>query len=400
MSVGCPDCGTLQELEPPPRRALAACAGCGNVLERTAGRSVDAALALSASVLLLYVAAHLLPFMRVSLAGAERETRIGQVLPYLAERDWLLVALALAGFILVLPLARYGLLVATLGCLRSGRRPRWLGRSFRWACVLEPWSMPDVLLIGAIIGYTRLTRHLQVEIGAGGWCLVAAAGLAMVTEASLDRRAVWRALGPSTPWPLEGGALSCTACELVAPAAAEGSDCPRCGARLSLRKRDALARTAALALAAFALYPAANFWPMTTVTRLGETQGQTILFAVVELVKAGLLPLALIIFCASFAIPLLKLVALGWCLLSVRFGWRRGLLFRTRLYRLLEAVGRWSNLDVMIIAVFVPLMQFGEIVTARFGLGAAFFFAVVILTMLATRTFDPRLMWDAAERRR
>ncbi len=399
MTIGCPDCGTLQGLPPLPRGTVASCAGCGNPLERWVGRSTAIAFSLSASVLLLYTAANLLPFLRVGLAGREQQSRIGSVVPALLDSEWVLIAVGVGAFVVVLPIVRHALLAVTLGSLRLGRRPAWLGKAFRWALLLELWSMPDVLLAGAVIGYTRMSQYLAVEIAAGGWCLLAAAGLAMVANATLDRRTVWRAIAPDRPAPHDAPAISCSVCDLVVPASAEGSACPRCGARLDARKPDALVRTSALVLAGLMLYPAANLYPMTTVTRLGETQSHTILSSVLDLVGAGLLPLAALIFFTSFAIPILKLPAIAWFVISIRLGSRALLGFRTRLYRTIDGLGRWSMLDVMIIAVFAPLTQFGQLATAHFGVGAAFFFAVVVVTMLASRAFDARLMWDAAERR-
>ena len=112
--------------------------------------------------------------------------------------------------------------------------------------------------------------------------------------------------------------------------------------------------------------------------------------------QAGLWPLGLLIFCASIAIPVLKIAALGWFVLSIQRRSTRHLRLKCRLYRLIDEIGRWSNVDVFTIAVFVPLLQFGALATARASAGAPAFILVVVFTMLATRLFDPRLMWDAA----
>src|SRR5690348_11857025 len=87
---------------------------------------------------------------------------------------------------------RYGLLVATLGAIRGGFDRRWIGPGFRWAEKLDLWAMPDVFLIGCAIGYSRIEPYAPVKIGGGGWCIIGAALLAMMTRASLDRRAIWR----------------------------------------------------------------------------------------------------------------------------------------------------------------------------------------------------------------
>jgi paraquat-inducible protein A len=115
-----------------------------------------------------------------------------------------------------------------------------------------------------------------------------------------------------------------------------------------------------------------------------------------ELFQAHLWPLGVLIFCTSIAIPLLKLAGLSWCLISVWHGSRHRLVPKTRLCRLIDEIGRWSCVDVFTIAVFLPLMQFGGMVSTDAAIGAAPFLLVVVITMLASHTFDPRLMWDAA----
>lgn len=395
MAIACPDCGSIQELPALPARATASCRGCGNALERTAGRSISAALALSLTTLLLLGAAMSLPFLSVNMLGMSRATHIYSVIGLLLKSQWVLLAVGVTAFIVVLPLLRFALLVVVLGAIRFGFRPAWLGPAFRYAISMDLWSMPDVLLIGSFIGYTRLNMDLPTHIGAGGWCFIGAAALSMIAHASLDRRTVWRAIGHDREIPRNRPAISCSACDLAVSASAEGGRCPRCRGRLHARKPDALVRTAALVCAGLILYPAANIWPMTILSRLGATEPHTIFYGMKRLAEVGLWPFAIIIFITSIAIPLLKLAALAWCVLSVRFRWRRALAFRTRLYHYVDGLGRWSNVDIMIIAVFAPLMQFGRLVSVHVGIGATCFFAVVVVTMLASRCFDARLMWDA-----
>ncbi len=255
--------------------------------------------------------------------------------------------------------------------------------------------MPDVFLIGAAIGYSRVAAHLSVSIGLGGWCLMAAAALSMVTRATLDRRAIWQMIQQPEATP-DGPVLACTSCHLVVPARLQGAPCPRCQARLHRRRPFSLMRTSALIAAGYLLYPVANYFPMSVNVQFTEVHTHTIARGVEELLAAGLWPLACIIFITSIAIPLLKLVGLTWLVWSVRRGSDRRLLGKTRLYRTIDEIGRWSNIDVFTIAIFVPLMQFGSFVSVRAALGAPAFLAVVVLTMLAVRCFDPRLMWDQA----
>jgi len=197
--------------------------------------------------------------------------------------------------------------------------------------------------------------------------------------------------------------IGCPSCELLSKAPAHCDHhirmrCPRCGATLHPRKPNSLARTWALVIAAFIFYIPANTLPIMTVTSLGATQSDTIMSGVVYLLLHGMWPLALLIFFASVVVPLLKLAILIYLLISVqlRSCWRPR--DRTRLYRITEAVGRWSMVDVYVVTILVALVHLGNLATIRAEAGAVFFGAVVVLTIFAALTFDPRLIWDRLEK--
>jgi paraquat-inducible protein A len=177
----------------------------------------------------------------------------------------------------------------------------------------------------------------------------------------------------------------------------EHARCPRCAAALLVRKPDSIARTWAFLLAAIILYIPANLLPMTSVHSLFGDQQDTILSGVVYLWTAGSWPLAVIVFVASIMVPMLKIMALVFLLLSVQRRSRWQPMQRTRLYRLIELVGRWSMLDIFVIAFLVALVQLRALATIKAGPAAACFGAVVVLTMCATMSFDPRLIWDPVD---
>ena len=396
MTIACSDCGTLQDLPRLSPGTKAICPTCDSWLERTSGRSINAALACALATFIVLFPANFLPLMSVSILGMSRDSRIISGVASLWNGQWVIVALLVAAFAMVLPFVRFGLLSVVLACVRLERNPHWLGRAFRWSLRLDQWAMPDVFLFGFAIGYSRVAANLSVTIELGGLCLIAAAMLCMLSRASLDRRTVWRAItpehaapDPSTP------AISCEVCELVLPASAAGSPCPRCRLRLTTRKPDAMVRTTALLIAGLALYFPANLYPMSVGMQAGREVPHRIIDGVRELWQAGFWPLAIIIFCTSIAIPLLKILGLGGLLLSVQRKSSRHLVRKTHFYRFIDEIGRWSSVDVFTIAVFGPLMQFGALASAHADWGATAFILVVTLTMFASRSFDPRLLWDA-----
>lgn len=189
---------------------------------------------------------------------------------------------------------------------------------------------------------------------------------------------------------------SCRSLNRAAPArAATGQPaCARCGLVVHRRKPRSLSRTLALLLAASILYGPANLLPILETSSPLGSQRDTIMSGVVYLWTSGAWPLAVLIFVASIFIPLAKLLALAVLLFSVHRRWRRARLQRARLYRLVERVGRWSMTDIFVAAIVSTLVQLRGVATITVGPGAPAFGAVVVLTLLATRAFDPRLIWD------
>jgi len=397
VTIACPECGTLEDLPSLSRRSMAVCLRCEVDLERTSGRSIPAALACSVATLLLLFPVNLLPLMRVDLFRFHADNVIAVGVAQLWEHGWFLLAGLSAVLVIVLPFIRFGLLTAVLGAVRLGRRPAWIGWAFRWAVWLDLWAMLDVFLLAGGVGFYRLSNvnqaHIEVQIG--GYCFIAAAFLTMLTRASLDRRTVWRAIGGETQADPQAPMVGCTTCDLVQPASCAGARCPRCGARLSARKRNAVMTTAALLIAAFILIFPANIYPMNISHRLGQQMGYTIMTGIRDLFKNGLWPLGCLVFCTSVLIPGVKILAVGWCVLSA---WRRSqrhLVLKTKLLRLVAEWGRWSKTDPFTIVFFVPLMNFGSLGSGDAGWGATAFLLMTFITMVASTTFDPRLMWDA-----
>jgi paraquat-inducible protein A len=193
------------------------------------------------------------------------------------------------------------------------------------------------------------------------------------------------------------GLVACHRCHLVCRQTAGPADCPRCGAPLHSRKPNSIARTWALVLAAVVFYIPANVLPVTITTSLGMVQSDTIMSGVIYFMHSGSWPIALVIFVASIFVPILKLIILSFLLISVQGHWQWRPVDRIRLYRLTEAIGRWSMLDVFVVTILVALVHLGALATIEAGPGALFFAAVVVVTMFAAEAFDPRLIWDGME---
>jgi len=192
------------------------------------------------------------------------------------------------------------------------------------------------------------------------------------------------------------GLCACHVCGLVSqpPPVRSELACSRCGARLHARKPNSIARTWALLIAAFILFFPANLLPVMETGSLFGAQQDTIMSGVIYLWQSGSWPLAVLVFFASIVVPLAKLIILTLLLASVQFRATWLPYERTRLYRMIEFIGRWAMLDIYVVTILAALVRLQSLATIKAGPGALAFGAVVVLTMLASMAFDPRLMWD------
>ncbi len=170
--------------------------------------------------------------------------------------------------------------------------------------------------------------------------------------------------------------------------------CPRCGGRLHVRKVQPIVRTWAFLIAAVVLYIPANIYPMMTVNVLGKTKPDTILSGIIALFESGMWYLGIIVLIASFIVPVVKILVLGFLLISVQLNWKWQTRERSAMYRAIEFIGRWSMLDIFVVSISIAVVSLGKAATIYAGLGVRAFAMVVILTMFASMTFDPRLIWD------
>jgi paraquat-inducible protein A len=400
-AIGCSDCGLVQTMPPIAANRVVECARCGHDLVGSAGAGTETPLAFSAAALLLLLPSVLAPLMSLVAFGIQRRDWLPTGVGTLWNYGFGPLAAVVFLFSIAIPFLYFGLMVWVLGSIRLGL-PLRLGRVFRWAGELRPWAMIEVYLVGCCVAYTRLQAIGNIHVNVGGWCLIAATFSALLAAVSLDERSVWNTMRFSAePGPVRrpvGHTVSCGACDLLLDAVRERSACPRCQARLRRRKPDALVRTLALVITGFLLYVPANLLPVLSIERFGREEPNTILGGVRELIANGLWPLAVIVFTASILVPLMKLFGLS--LMLVLTGWhsRRWLIGRTRIYRFIDFIGRWSSIDLFMISILVALVQFGALTRVRPEGGAVAFAAVVVVTMVASRCFDPRVMWDAAGR--
>lgn len=402
----CHECGLLQRNPLLPVGDAAKCVRCDATLHRNIPDSLDRTLALALAGVVLFVVANSFPFLSFQLQGQTTETTLFTGVKDLFLQGMWELSLVVFFTSILAPGIQLVLLLIVLFSLRMNHLPRVFSTLFRYVATLTPWGMMDVFMLGILVSVVKLADIGTIIPGTSLFAFGVLIFVLAAAQSSLDPDIVWsRVSVPASarrpPRPGEE-VLSCRICDLVMPEVeaecARGHlCCPRCGEALHRRKPDSIQRTWALEIAAVVCYVPANLLPIMTVTSLGQTQSDTIMSGVIFLLSHGMWPLALVVFVASVLVPLLKLLILLYLLISVQMRSTRQPRDRTRLYRITESVGRWSMVDIYVVTILVALVSLGNLATIEAEPGAIFFAAVVVITMFAAMSFDPRLIWDIWE---
>ena len=407
-AVACHECGLVHAVRRVPGGGVAKCSRCGAVLYRDVIDGIDRTLMLTLASLILFVIANVYPLLTFKIEGREESsTLIEGSIDFYEQGYWELGVVVFCLSVLV-PLLRIAGMLYILVPLRFGRRPWALAPAFRYLENFIPWAMVEVYMLGILVAIVKLTDFATLEIGAAVYAFAAFIVLTVATTLTLDTREIWNKVSDAariSPDALEAlkTAVSCHSCNLLTriPPVVRSQRflCPRCGAHLHRRKPNSLSRCWALVIAAAIFYIPANVLPVMTVISFGEGEADTIFSGVIAFIESEDYPLALLVFFASIFVPVLKIVVLVFLLISVQLASRWRPRDRTVLYRMIETIGRWSMVDIFMISILVALVKLEAIATIEPGAGAVFFAAVVILTILAAMTFDPRLIWDRMEER-
>ena len=197
---------------------------------------------------------------------------------------------------------------------------------------------------------------------------------------------------------MQVGLMHCHICEKLVDSKSVKNKhkvvCPRCGAAMHLRLPKSISRTWAFLIASIIMYIPANMLPIMTVQSMGKGEPHTIVGGIIVLIDSDMLPIAFVVFVASLMVPLLKMVGIAFLLISVQYRWQVTPHHRTKMFRIIEFVGRWSMLDIFMISILVAMVNLGGLAKVYADAGATAFAAVVVLTMFAAISFDSRLIWD------
>ena len=400
----CHECDWVMALPPLKAGEQADCVRCGHDLVKRHAFPAQRSLALAIASLVALATAVSFPFISFNARGVGNQIEVTQTAVQMLEHHQPIVAMMVLLSVFVLP-AVYLLSVVWLQLsLMLPRRLPYSRTTARGLSHIAPWLMADVFIVGTMVSLIKVAGLADIGLGIAFWTFIAYALLLLATTLSLDSDWLWFSLTGEPPAP-EGvrtgqtassqGMTGCHTCGLIGRIDEHGHGrCERCGEKLHARRPKSLQRTWALLVTAAVLYIPANLYPIMYTTSLGDESPQTIIGGVIYLVSHGSWPVALVIFVASVIVPIGKLLALTWlCIVAPRAPGLRSLT-RARLYRLTELIGRWSMVDVFVVSILVALIRAGALMSITPGPASLAFGGVVIVTMLAAMSFEPRLLWD------
>ncbi len=379
------------------------CPRCGHTLSRHLPEQERRPIAYGFAAIIMFVLSNAFTFMSFSAKGVGQEMTFLQCITTLVDQGYLFLGAVLSLTLIGLPLVYMGSIMLVLWRLDKDLHSNALRSLGRLLCRIKPWLMVDVFLIGVLISLVKLMGMADIKMGLSFWAFVGYTLLLIKMISSLDRMWLWQRLfGPSQPHgvtvdddeasAMSAGLVGCHICGALSEAGAHS--CKRCGEHLHSRKPGGLNRTWALLFTAIILYVPANLYPIMDTVFLGDDSPSTILGGVLVLWAMGSYPIAAVIFFASVVVPLVKILALLWLCYMVQRGQGTSPLGKLKLYRMTEFVGRWSMIDVFVVAILAGLIRLDNLMTIYPGPAAVAFAGVVLVTMVAAMSFDSRLIWD------
>lgn len=395
----CPQCDLMVKLPEVPQGSRASCPRCHAVLTTNWHEPRKRPTGYALAALFMLLLANLFPFVTMKVAGLSSQITLLQIPKVMVSEDYSSLATLFLVFVQAIP----GLCMLTIILLVNRiNMPVSLRLGLaRILFQLRNWGMAEIFMAGVLVSFVKLMAYgdIGLETSFWPWCLFCL--LQVRAFQCVDRRWLWNQIAPMPPLPhapekgisgLQQGLRSCPCCTAILPA--DQADCSRCGVIAAPRRKHSLQWTLALLFTSLIIYIPANLLPIMVTETLGTPYPSNIMAGVILLWSDGSYPVALVIFIASIMVPSLKMLAIGWLCWNASGRGQRDSEKMHVVYEVVEFVGRWSMIDVFVIAVLSALVRMGQLMNVYPAVGALLFALVVILTMIAAMTFDPRLTWD------
>lgn len=401
----CQQCDLLVQLPLLSTGTKAVCPRCGTTLQIAWRQPALRVTCYAASAIVMLILANLFPFVNLRVAGLGSEIYLSHIPTVMMAENYASLAMLFLAFVQLVPAF---CMVAIILLSQQVKLPMWLEILMAKVVLqMKAWCMVEIFLASVLVSFVKLVAYGDIGIGLSfiPYCLFCI--LQVRVFQFVDRRWLWQNIAPLPPLKpeqplhlgesgLSQGLRSCHCCSAVLPV--EQARCPRCHTVGHARRKNSLQWTLALLVTSILLYIPANVLPIMVTQALGVKMSSTIMSGVILLWGEHSYPVAMVIFIASIMVPSLKMLAIAWLCWDARGGGKaRGHADSERMhlvYEMVEFVGRWSMIDVFVIAVLSALVQMGQFISIYPSIGALLFAVVVILTMLSAMTFDPRLTWD------
>lgn len=397
--VLCRYCDLLQQLPQLQDGEEADCRRCGHELDARQRESAIRPILYAISALFMLVLTNLFPFVGMDAAGSHRDmdfldtsaVLLSENYPWLAILVWLFIQAIPAFCMIAIVYLKLGMYI---------RLPA-LVQTARLLYALKPWSMVDIFLIGLIVSFVKLLTHFEISLGMSFWAFCMFCLLHLRTFQVVDRHELWSRIAPA-PQPVQGKIAGetglsqqlkvCNCCTALVEL--EQPTCSRCGTKVRQRIPASIQKTLALLFTATILYIPANLLPMMETVSLGDSIESTIISGIILMWQDGAYPVAIVVLLASVVIPVLKIAVMFWLCYLTTLPQSERSQHGTWIYPVVDWIGRWSMVDVLVVAILAALVRFDALVGVYPGMGTFVFACVVIITMLAAMSFDPRLLWD------
>lgn len=368
--------------------------------------------------LLMYLPAVLLPLMTFKSLGFSDSANVIESIVNFYKNDYYFVSLMVFLSAFAFPFLLLAIMFFITFNLRRGRYPSFLPQLFRTYLHLEEWAMVEVYLLGIMITIIKMVDSSEIVYQWGMICFTSMVVLSLAVSTTLDKKYFWHLIESNgtlnacenivLPEELSGEPTTglqhkltlCHTCEKIVSTSCEGKECPRCKAKIHIRIPGSTGKTWALILTSMVLIIPANLLPIMEVDFLGIPDKSTILDGIIYFFQHGSFFIGLVILTASILVPVFKIIGLSILLLSTHSRAPRYLRNKTIMYRSIAFIGRWSMLDIFVIALLTVLVDYGFFTSIHAAPAATYFCLVVAATMFAAITFDPRIMWDECSQTR
>lgn len=393
--IACQGCDHVFDSVPCQPGYQLSCRYCGTLLQSHHRNWLTRAAAFTVAGLVLFVMTVSFPFLGLEAGGQQQLSRLLSGVLALLDRDQFILASLVFVTIFLLPLVELLGLSYLIFARWFNVKPRGLATVMQLLFVAKPWNMMEIFFISVLITSIKLGDIAVLIPGTGLYSFAALILVLTYTHMHLDRHALWQWLRHENRFVVQADEklAVCHCCDAMV--AVSLTHCPRCHSKVRRRLANSYQRTLALLLAAAILYFPANLLPIMTTVQLGVERTDTILSGIVHLFETGNFVIASIVFVASMLVPIAKILTLSYLLWAIKKQRQGSPKWQTFIYRVTEFVGRWSMIDVFVVTLLVAMVQFGILANVEPSGAIVCFAGVVVLTMMAAETFDPRLLWDA-----